>query len=752
MAERHRVLEAIVSLSPINRRQFLVTTGASAHSVADLSGSPKAARQFEPIAVPAWVHGVTRMAFLTPGQVKEAAEINVQVVHCNLVWPYFPLKKDGGGLSRDDDVALHRFVEECHRFKLRLVLGLPPFPPVELVKKHPEWRVDSDGSGKVRSMPPEEKNLGTRLCCNLGPWGDYLIEVCAELVERYDLDGYSFDGNYHPPLCHCPTCKASFTQDVGRNLPARVNLDDVRYREYLVWRGTKLENHYRSMQERLKTIEPDAVLMSWTVNAGRFGHFLHSPRAMPTRLNLLFDLSMQEWWLDEVNLGGSIMPAFGASYLSGICGGRPNASEPYLMSRGNPYGNDSFPLHERRTRALLSLTHGSLAPQSLGWSGGVPGAKTILDDLRHREPWITGLRRWPWAALLVSEQTRQFHAYKDIRERFLAYPLGAFRACMEEHIPVSLINDWDLTEAGLAPYKVLVLPGSAAISDFALEQIRAFVKKGGGLIASGDASICDELGRPRDDFGLADVFGVSFRGRPAAPQDRPPRDENFSVTIDEDYWKHRSGLADLTWKDHELVRDERLRELVPRSHVKFRGPLTLVAEPENPAEVVVHMLPDGWKKAAPPAIVARNFGRGKVVYCAAAIDAALWSYAYPYQRRLFARAIAWTAGRPCPIRVVAPMCVMATFWMREAEGQKQFVVQLFNNLDTTAGHDLPGMHVPLREEIVPVSGIQIQFSESSPKRFRMEPGGKNLETRREGSTTVVDLPPLDLHAMLVGEF
>ena len=67
------------------------------------------------------------------------------------------------------------------------------------------------------------------------------------------------------------------------------------------------------------------MLMSWTVNAGRYGHFLYSPRAMPTRLNLLFDLPMQEWWLDETNLGGSIAPAFGAAYLRAVTGGRPCA-------------------------------------------------------------------------------------------------------------------------------------------------------------------------------------------------------------------------------------------------------------------------------------------------------------------------------------------------------------------------------------------------------------------------------------------
>src|SRR5260370_4870625 len=106
--------------------------------------------------------------------------------------------------------------------------------------------------------------------------------------------------------------------------------------------------------------------MSWPVNAGRYGHFLHSPRAMPTRLNRLFALPMQEWWLDETNFGSSVAPTFGAAYLRAVAGDLPNASEPYLMSRGNPYGTDSFPYPQSLTRTLLALTPGSVPAQAFG--------------------------------------------------------------------------------------------------------------------------------------------------------------------------------------------------------------------------------------------------------------------------------------------------------------------------------------------------------------------------------------------------
>jgi hypothetical protein len=363
----------------------------------------------------------------------------------------------------------------------------------------------------------------------------------------------------HPPICYCPACKKAYRADTVRAIPARADLKDIAYRQYLVWRGEKLEQHYRALKARLGKARPGAVLMTWTVNAGRYGHFLHSPRAMPTALNRVIDLPMQEWWLDETNQGASVAPAFGAAYLRAVSGDGPCASEPYLMSRGNPYGTDSFPHHERLARTLLALTYGSVAAHSVGWPGHRDSTRAVFRAVERCEKWVLGARSLPWAGLLVSEQTRQFYAFEDIAGRFLPHVFGAFRAALEEHLPLTLVNDWDLTARDLSRFGVLILPGSAALSDAQVAAVRAFVKAGGGLVASSEASLCDEIGRPRKDFALADLFGVSYQGRPAAPLKRPALDANFAVALDAGYWKQRVGVARLRWDRHPLVRDSRLQ-------------------------------------------------------------------------------------------------------------------------------------------------------------------------------------------------
>lgn len=743
----------------IDRREFLAVntvvavaalSSGLATSLPAAEDSAKADAATTALPLPEWVESITRMGYLMPSQVEQAAKMGVQVVHTNVVWPYFPLRRDGGQLSPEEAKNLRKLVDDCHTRDIKIVLGLPPFPAVSHMQKHPEWRVHPLDNDDALKLEAKENELGGRIACNLGPWGDYLIALCSELVTDYGVDGFSFDGNYHAPLCFCPACKTAYKAERQRALPAKVDLNDVAYREYLVWRGEKLTDHYLRLQQAIKAANKDAVLMSWTVNAGRYGHFLYSPRAMPTSINRLWDLPMQEWWLDETNVGGSLLPAFGAAYLRATTGDRPAAAEPYLMSRGNPYGTDSFPAHERLTRSLLAISQGNILAMSLGWSGHDVAADFAA--VKQLEPYLTRTSSLPWAACLVSEQTRQFYAFQDIAERFLPYPLGVFRAASEEHLLLSLINDWDVTAANLAKYALLVLPNAVALSDAQCVAIKQYVEAGGGLIISGETSLCDELGRPRSDFALADVLGVSYRGRPAAPVTRAQLDENFARTLDENYWKQRTGVARLSWQEHPWLDDAKLRELVPKRAVVCRAPLTRVSEPKDPKEVVMRMQLEGVAGEPLPAAIVRGYGKGRVIYLAAAMDAALWSYAYPYQRRLLAQAMRWVARDRSPLELKGPMCVQLTAFKQRIEGGKsRRIVHLFNSLNTTANHGLPASDVPLREEVIPIHDLELTIRGAAPRRLQLQPGNRAVEASRANEVTTVKLPPLGLHDVLVIE-
>jgi hypothetical protein len=722
-------------------------------------------RDFKPVEPAPWVYEGIQKAFVadfanpkTLPYIDELAAKGVTVIHLGGPEPYYPPKRAGGAYSNAEERALMRTAfDRMRSHGMRIIIGVSPYAPPEIVKQHPEWRLKSTPTEKaldpnVDLTKPE--NVPLRSMSLNSPYGDYLIENVAEMFEDYKVDGVSFDGNYHMSINYTPYDIELFRKETGREFPAKVDLADDRYKIYLLWADTKLENWYRALHARLRRVNPEAAVYTWTTNAGRYGHFLTTPRVMSARMNLLFDCPVQEWWLDEVNLGASVVPAFGAAYVRALTGGRTGASEPYIMSRGNPYSGSSFPRHELFVRCMMAMTNGSITPIALPTGAGKEAGDETMQEIGKRKKWCIRTTQEPWAALLVSEQTRQFYAGGQVMERFLAHALGAFRVGWEEHLPINLITDIDLRAERLSPYKVLILPNAAALSDDQVQTIRGFVRNGGGLVATCETSLFDELGHPRSNFALADLFGVDYEGRPSSPTKRVELDKNFAILVNDQYWADRQGAAEMRWGagdilTSELIADPRLTRVVNGVQASFKGPMVRMSDARPPMKRAMIMFPEGRDPI--PAVVMGEQGKGRVVYMAAGFDAANFSYAYPYERVVMARALQWAAHEPPPVAIDAPMCIQSTVYrQKDAQGDR-LVVHLFNGINSASDHGLPEADVPLREEAVPVAEIKARFHKLRPRRIHLEPQGLELTPVVRQQWTEVALPPLAVHSMVVVE-
>jgi hypothetical protein len=428
------------------------------------------------------------------------------------------------------------------------------------------------------------------------------------------------------------------------------------------------------------------------------------------------------------------------------------------MSRGNPYGKDSFPAHEVERRMMLALTHGagpSIAvaqPEHLK-----PAIRHSLAEVKKRKPWLTHKSPEPWAAILVSDNTRVFYGRSggQVEERYLANVFGFFRAALEEHLPFTLINDWNMDPdhlADLLHYKVLVLPNAACLNDRQAEAVRRFSERGGGVVASLDTGLCDEFGTLRAKPALGDVLGVEHRGVAAAGQLDEKLDENFARTLPPDYWQKRKGV----WDFHRngpaasFLQGERLQALVGKGAVTFKGPVARV-EPRPGGVVEATVRPkDSGKGDVLPAVVSRTEGAGKIVYLAAGIDAAYYLSSYPYHRLVLAGAMRWAAAAPPPVEVTAPLCVHAVTMRQKKNGQR-LIVHLFNDVNTAAGHGHPAEEVPLREETLPIHDIAVRFRGYAIERVHLEPGCTELKPVRDGDVVRITVPRLVIHAMVVAE-
>jgi hypothetical protein len=80
------------------------------------------------------------------------------------------------------------------------------------------------------------------------------------------------------------------------------------------------------------------------------------------------------------------------------------------------------------------------------------------------------------------------------------------QALIQAKAPFDIIFDEHLRD--LSSYRVLVLPDQESMSDAQAALVREYVRRGGGLVATGQTSLFTEERRRRRNFALADLFGI----------------------------------------------------------------------------------------------------------------------------------------------------------------------------------------------------------------------------------------------------
>src|SRR5438270_7486894 len=429
---------------------------------------------FREVKIPSWVQetigcGYTLSVMDGAARARAAAH-GVTISEMGFVDPFYAYYDSKLLKRRSPHVPPERLgndIAEYKRLGVRILGVYPPCLQGEVYEEHPDWRRIATDTTDIPQVDLKQYPHGGMLCL-LGPYGDFFIEVLAEILTRFpDVDAFSFDGLHYGGVCYCRHCRDNYRQDTGKEIP-NADMNDPAFRRYQHWADRKLEDLVRRMQTRLRRIKPAVALVTWTTNAGRFGHFLSIPRNMPARMNLLLDAPDQEFWLDETNRGTTIVPAFANAYIWATTNHRVAFSEPYILSHGNPYGKDSFPPTEILRRMMLALTYGATPSIAVAQPAHLQQPLyDCLDQVKQRKPWLTHKSPEPWAALVMSDNTRNFYGRSagQVEQRYMANVFGTFRAVVEEHLPTNVINDWNLNAADLAKYKVVILPNTACLDD-----------------------------------------------------------------------------------------------------------------------------------------------------------------------------------------------------------------------------------------------------------------------------------------------
>jgi hypothetical protein len=328
--------------------------------------------------------------------------------------------------------------------------------------------------------------------------------------------------------------------------------------------------------------------------------------------------------------------------------------------------------------------------------------------------------------LVYSQQTAWFAGERTSRDDAAD---GWYHALIEARVPFEMVHDRLLDAGHLEPFRTLILPAIAALSDGQCEQLRQFVARGGGIVATTDTSLCDEWGVKRKDFGLADLFGVSFTGRTETQM------HNAYLRLEHERARGHPLLAGLEDAPRIIHGVNRL-EVVAKE--KFPAPpLTLIPSyPDLPMEKVYMRTP----RTDIPQVFLREVGLGRVVHFPWDVDRTFWEILNPDHGALLRNAVAWAGNEPAPLSVTGAGVLDVAFWQQE----KSLTVHLVNLTNPMM------MKGPVRE-LIPVGEQKVRLrvpSGVTPRAARLLVAGRPVDYRRAGDWLETTIPSILAHEVL----
>jgi len=401
---------------------------------------------------------------------------------------------------------------------------------------------------------------------------------------------------------------------------------------------------------------------------------------------------------------------------------------------------------------------GCLTNRSQMWIEGFVQQKTPVDidlygrvnlAIKSREEYFGG-DKVKYVGVFLSNNSRDFWGLAQARydvdarntdRQFTEGYFGLISMLMMDHIPYEHIFDNTLDDATLDQFPVIIAPNAACMTDEACAALRRYIERGGRLIADYETSLYDDLGYARKDFGLADVFGVSY----IETLDKFEREPHMWVReLTDKAIGLNVGQNGFTWQTRRTF-------VTPHSGVEILAYETGVNTRVAPISTLTFNPTNAGKdyqfKIEPrhvPVIVRNKLGKGEAIYICDYLSQGYYQAPFRTQRTILKNLIKMSDS---PIIVDAPCQVIMRAYTQP--DRKRLVVHLLN---------LPPMSTRLFErsqldnldEIFPVHNIRITLRGYVAESAYVVPSGASVAvvTTENGNQEVI-VPEVIEHEMVV---
>jgi len=617
-------------------------------------------------------------------------------------------------------------VRGCRKLGMTILARTDPHAArQDVYDAHPDWiAVDAQGNKRRHGSMPE-----LWLTCALGPYNfEFMTEVTREIVTRYQVDGVFSNRWAGSGMCYCEHCTRNFKAATGLDLPRSNDPQNPSRKAYIEWHQQRLFELWDVWDKAIREANPKARFVA---NSGGGALSELNMRTMGEKASILFAdrqarSGLTPSWANGKN-GKEYRAGMGNKPIGGIFS--VGVEEAYRWK-------DSVQSEpEIRLWALDGIANG-LRPWFTKFSG-------VLHDKRWL-PVVERVYTWHWrnerylrnteplarVAMVYSQQTAHYYGGASARQRVEDHTTGYYQALIEARIPFEMVHDEMMEPERLAPFRVLVLPNIAALSERQCGQIRDFVRRGGGLVATYETSLYNERGARRANFGLSDLFGASYAN-------------GVDTRMMNSYLRLETGADG---KRHPLLRGlesaERIINGVSRLHTTpdaayKNPPLTLIPSyPDLPMEEVFPRV----EKTDIPEVYVREAGGGRVAYFPWDIDRVFWEVLSVDHGKLLRNAVDWAANEPRPVSVSGPGVLDVTVW-RQKDSMTVHLVNLTNPMM---------MKGPLREFIpLPAQEVAVRVPAGSKVRaVKLLVAGGSPRVRETGGEVRLTVPSIVDHEVV----
>lgn len=611
-----------------------------------------------------------------------------------------PLHHRSDTLGNSD--LLGYMMEGCRKQNITVCVRTDPHAARQNVyDAHPDWiAVTADGQKRRHWANPD-----LWVTCGLGPYNfEFMTEVHKEIMHMYHPEGIFSNRWSGSGTCYCEHCVKNFSDySGGMEIPRRSNVRPgaaaaaIKYRE---WNIARLKELWFLWDAEIRKIKFTSRFI---------------PNGFPDRK--IIGQYSDIFFVDRQGRSGAIPPwnsGKGAKELR--AGGMAMKPLIHIFSVGledSPRWKDSVNTDaELKIWAAGGIANGMLpcfvkfnaTPIDKRWFKTM---EKVYQGHYRSARYLRNIAPMARVAVIIGDQTagRAAGGTKPWQQDSGFHMQGMYHTLIEGHTPFEMINADVLDSEHLKPFKLLILPNITRLSNLQCDQLRKFVEGGGSLLATFETSLYDEEGNPRTDFGLSDLFGVSY-------------DNGVEGPMQNSYLRLRSDPA--TNKFHPVL--EGLEDAVRiingiyrvkvKPRIEFPSPVTLIPTyPDLPMEDVYTRIPDTDIRE----LYLREIGKGRVAYINWDIDKSFWQYLALDHGKLLNNTIRWALNEDPIVTVKGPGLIETTIW-RQKDSMSVHLVNMTNPMmmkgpfrelipvDAEVSIKVPekvkvtGVHLPMREK------------------------------------------------------